>query len=65
MSGVTIYWGYHLENFKYIPIEFDPTFDSIENSLLDHLIDELWMQNQYFLILIDGVPYEWEVESVR
>ena len=61
MNGVIIYWGYHLENFKYIPIEFDRKLDSIEHSLLDHLIDVLWMLNEYFLILIDGVPFQWEV----
>tara|TARA_R100000951_G_C2640248_1_gene180674 strand:- start:555 stop:752 length:198 start_codon:yes stop_codon:yes gene_type:complete len=65
MNGVTIYWGVHLEHFTHIKIELDPTYDSIENSILDHLIEEFWMQNQYFLILIDGVPYEWEVLSVK
>jgi hypothetical protein len=65
MNGVTIYWGYHLESFIHLNIELDPTFESIEMTILDHLIEEFWAQNQYFLILIDGVPYEWEVISVR
>ena len=63
MNGVTIYWGKHLESFTHLNIECDITFKgqcwSIEKCILDHLIEEFWMQNQYFLILVDGVPYEW------
>ena len=65
MNGVTIFWGLHLENSTHIKIELDLFYDSIENSILDHLIEEFWAQDQYFLILIKGVPYEWEVISVR
>ena len=59
MNGVTIYWGLHLENSSHIKIELDPTFECIEMTILDHLIEEFWVHNQAFIILINGVPYEW------
>ena len=64
MNGVTIFWGLHLENSTHIKIELDLTFESIENSILDHLIEEFRTQNQAFIILINGVPYQWEVVNV-
>ncbi len=71
MNGVTIYWGNHLESSTHLNIECDITFKggcwSIEKCILDHLIDVFWMhfRNQTFLILIDGVPYEWDVCNVK
>tara|TARA_R110000772_G_scaffold71364_1_gene156519 strand:- start:95 stop:325 length:231 start_codon:yes stop_codon:yes gene_type:complete len=59
--GLTIFWGEHLEHRTVLPMYIDTTDDedSIEVIMLDRFINTLGAFGYTFLVLVDGIPFDW------
>ena len=69
VMNVSVFWGYHLESFSCLNIEYDSVVD-FEVLILRNIVQEFYQWEGftnlddflvYHVMLIDGIPYRPEL----
>lgn len=62
--GLTVFWGEHLEHHTKLTMDFDTFGEYIENMILGQFLSTLRVYGYTFLVLVDGVPFDWNFRGV-
>ena len=62
--GLTVFWGEHLEHHTKLTMDLDTSEDYIEGRILEHFACTLGAFDYTFLVLVDGVPFDWNFRGV-
>ena len=64
-NGITVFWGDHLEFHTCIKMDIDTIpQQNLEWMMLDHFINTCGAAGYNFLVLVNGVPVDWNLYGV-